>query len=60
MYYVGLHKEDFEQHSEVFFILNTILVGNANNFFSKTISCSVVKNLAMRFKSKAVLEPNWI
>lgn len=29
MYYVGLHK----QHSEVFFILNTILVGNANNFF---------------------------
>lgn len=29
-------------------------------FFSKTISCSVMKNLAMRFKSKAVLEPNWI
>lgn len=62
MHYVGLHKGDFEQHNEVFFILNTILVGNANNFFSKTISCklSVVKNLAMGFRSKAVLEPNLI
>lgn len=60
MYYVGLHKQDLEQPNEVFFILNTILVGNANNFFSKTISCkpSVVKNLAMGSRSKAVLEPN--